>query len=163
MPRKIFLLAVCVILTGCATASVARYPNAQNIPPTNPANVSVYTNFPPVQYEIIGEIEGSGDQFASWDMVSDEMRKKAAEIGGDAVVIQVRDTPFVGAINRPGTIQGNTYGHVNSPYGNYGGSGIYQSTSNYTYTPPSSTPMYGKYARGVVIKYKNSGNTILNY
>ncbi len=155
-----------VVLTGCATASVARYPNAQNLLPTNPANVAVYTNFPPTPYEVIGEVAGNGAPAASWDSVAGEMRKKAADIGGDAVVVLVQDTPFVGSINTPGSIQGgttgygnssgnfNAYGSGNNVYGNYGGSGTYQSTSNYTYTPPTSTPMYGKFAKGVVIKYK---------
>lgn len=161
------LLILCCLLSGCATANVARYPSEHNYLPTNPNNVAVYTNFPPTQYEIIGEIEGSGAPAATWNSVAGEMRKKAAEIGGDAVIVLVQDTPFVGNINMPGSVRGSTTGYGtssgninayksgNSMYGNYSGSGMYQSTSNYTYTPPTSTPMYGKYARGVVIKYKS--------
>jgi hypothetical protein len=166
MKKLIYLFIIAILVNGCATASVTRYPSLY-YPPTDPKNVAVYTNFPPAQYETIGKIEGSGAPAATWDSVAMEMRKKAAEIGGDAVVILVQDTPFVGTFNTPGSIRGNTtgysnssgninaYGYGNNVYGSYRGSGTYRSTSNYTYTPPTSTPMYGKYARGVVVKYKS--------
>jgi hypothetical protein len=164
----IYLLILCCLLTGCASASVARYPSAHTYLPTNPNNVAVYTNFPPTEYETIGEIEGSGAPAATWGSVAWEMRKKAAEIGGDAVILLMQDTPFVGTINTPGSFQGGTTGYGsssgnisayrtgNNVYGNYRGSDTYTSTSNYTYNPPTSTPLYGKYTRGVVIKYKTS-------
>ena len=162
----LFPMVFLFILSGCAVASVARYPNA-NYPPTSPKNVAVYTNYPPVEYEVIGEIGGSGNAYTSWQQVATEMRKKAAEIGGSAVVILAQDTPYVGSIVTPGSIQGNTYGSNtatgnlnaygagNNVYGNYTGSGTSQTTSNYTYTPPSAIPMYGKIARGVVLRYKS--------
>lgn len=163
----ILLLILCCLLSGCATANVAKYPSAHDYLPTNPNNVAVYSSFPPQEYETIGEIEGSGAPAATWGAVAVEMRKKAAEIGGDAVVILVQDTPFIGTINTPGSVQGgtttvgsatgnlNAYRSGNNIYGTYGGSGMSQSRSNYTYTPPTSTPMYGKHARGVVIKCKS--------
>ena len=64
------LLIFCCLLSGCATANVVSYPNAHNYLPTNPRNVAVYTNFPPTQYETIGEIEGSGAPAATWDSVA---------------------------------------------------------------------------------------------
>jgi hypothetical protein len=156
-----------LFLTGCASANAVKYPNA-NFSSTNPDNVAVYSNFPPMKYKTIGEIEGSGAPATDWGSVSNAMRKKAAAIGGDAVIIQVQDTPFVGAINTPGHIRGTTnavssgsgnldaFASGNNVYGTYSGSSWGHATSNYTYTPPTSTPMYGKYARGVVIRFDDS-------
>jgi len=90
---------------------------------------------------------------------------KAAEIGGDAVVIIVQDTLFAGTVYKPGSVKGNTSTHGTSDgflnanssggnlYGDYTGSANTSSTSNYTITPPTSTPIYKKHAKGFIIKF----------
>jgi len=145
--------------TGCATAVARRYPNA-TYPPGDPATVEIFNHFPPTPYEVIGEVEYNGAPLARWGGAWQKLRQEAAAIGGDAVVIQVRDTPYVGSLVQPGEITGNTSGTLSA--NTYGSgtyahtTGTYQDSSNYQYTPPTVTPMYGKYVSGVVIKFKRS-------
>ena len=158
------VVALVVLLTGCVSTNVERYPNA-NYSPVDPSSVSVFSDFPPQSYEIIGETEATGAPASNWGSVENGMRMKAAEIGGDAVVIIVQDTPFAGTLNKPGRVSGSTSTHGTSSgsfnayglgggiYGHSTGSGNAYSTSNYTITPPASTTMYKKHAKGFVIKF----------
>jgi len=163
--KNFYLILIAVLmLSGCVTANVVRYPTA-NYSPTDPSSISVFSDFPPQAYEVIGETEASGAPASNWGSIASGMRSKAATIGGDAVVIIVQDTPFAGTWNTPGRVSGSTYGSStstgflnaygsgNNIYGNYSGFGSSSTTSDYTITPPSSTPMYGKYAKGFVIKF----------
>ncbi len=42
---------------------------------------------PAVRFEIIGEVGAEGAPAASWDKVERYMKKEAATIGGDAIVL----------------------------------------------------------------------------
>lgn len=85
------LLVGCFSVIGCATtALVTRYPTA-SYPPTNPGEVQLYSfNFPSVKYAVIGEI--SYDDYGDESDVQKAMRAGAAKIGGDAVVVQAKET-----------------------------------------------------------------------
>lgn len=171
------LTVLILLCTGCATASVIRYPNAF-YGPTNPAEVGVYYNFPPMQYQVVGEIAYNGAPAASWGGAGKLLQQEASKIGGDAVVIQVQDAPFVGSYVQPGQLTGSTYGivHANtlgsSMYNTYGGTtygsytgntyGSYNGSSNYQYTPPTVTNYYGKYIRGIVIKFSRGNQVVEN-
>jgi hypothetical protein len=160
MNRLAILAIASALFTGCATARVNPYPNS-HYAPSNPQNVGVYYNFPPQQYEVIGEVYYNGAPAASWTGAGKLLRQEAAKIGGDAVIVQQQDTPYVGSITTPGYINGSTYG---TTMGSYSGSsyvGTYSAQSNYIYSPPTTTPLYGKQIIGIVIKFQ-SAQTIEN-
>lgn len=93
---------------------------------------------PTVPFEIIGEVGGYGAHAASWSRVENSMKKKAASIGGDAIILVVRRAPYAGTYTTPSS--GNVF-----VYGNY----IY-----YTYQPGTSVAMRRKHLIGLVIKWK---------
>ena len=93
---------------------------------------------PTMPFEVIGEVTGSGAPAASWGRVEGSMRKKAAAIGGDAVVLISKREPYAGTYTTPSS--GNVF-----VYGNY----IY-----YTYQPGTSYAMRRKDLIGLVIKWK---------
>jgi len=93
---------------------------------------------PPVPFEVIGEVEGSGAALASWNTVRNYMRKKAASIGGDAIIIVSKKMPYIGTSHTPDTAKAFISG-------NY----IY-----YTYRPGTSYAIRGKYILGIVVKWK---------
>jgi len=97
---------------------------------------------PPVSFEILGEVEASGAPAASWGKVENYMKKKAATIGGDAIILIERREPYAGTYATPAT--GNAF--IN---GNY----IY-----YTYQPGTSVALHRKNLVGLVIKWKKEKN-----
>jgi hypothetical protein len=93
---------------------------------------------PTVQFEIIGEVEGRGAPAASWDKVERYMKKEAASIGGDAIILVSRREQYTGTYTSPS--KANAF-----VYGNY----IY-----YTYQPGTSIAIRKKHLIGLVIKWK---------
>ena len=134
---KLNFLILVLFLVHCVSSGVTPYPQF-NYPPTRPSVIQVYYMPPAVPFEIIGEVEGSGAALASWSTVRNYMRKKAASIGGDAIIIVGKKTPYIGTQRTPST--GNAF-----IYGNY----IY-----YTYRPGTSYAIRGKYILGIVVKWK---------
>lgn len=159
MNRITVLAATSALLIGCATATVNPYPNA-GYAPSNPQSVGVYYNFPPEPYKVIGEVYYSGAPAASWTGAGKLLRQEAAKIGGDAVVVQQQDTPYVGSITTPGYGSGSTYGTTMGTYSGSSYVGSYSAQSSYVYSPPTTTPLYGKRIVGIVIKFQStpSGN-----
>jgi hypothetical protein len=134
--KPVFLIVI-VSFVSCVQARVASYPNA-GYPITDPSKIQVYNMKPPVDFDVIGEVEGKGAPAASWDSVYGAMKKEAAKIGGDAIVIVESKREYSGTYNTPGSANAFVYG-------NY----IY-----YTYNPGMSVPMMKKHIIGVVIKWK---------
>jgi len=134
---KLSLLMVLLFLGSCVSAKIASYPNA-NYPKTDPEKIQVYNMKPPVECEVIGEVEGRGAPAASWDSVHSAMKKEAAKIGGDAIIIVESKREYSGTYHTPQTANAFVYG-------NY----IY-----YTYNPGTSVPMMRKHIIGVVIRWK---------
>jgi len=94
MRIPIIFLFLLVILSSCVSTNVVKYPNI-NYPPTDYRNIVVYHNFPPTtKYEAIGEVVSEGAPAAKWNKVYDKMKKEAAVIGGDAIVIQQKEEQF---------------------------------------------------------------------
>jgi hypothetical protein len=93
---------------------------------------------PTVPFEIIGEVEARGAPAASWGKVENYMRKEAASIGGDSIVLVDRREQYAGTYTTPASANAFVYG-------NY----IY-----YTYKPGSSFAMRRKHVIGLVIKWK---------
>jgi hypothetical protein len=128
---------VILSLVHCVTSRVTPYPQF-DYSPTQAKKVLMYYLPPTVPFEIIGEVTGSGAALASWRTVRDTMKRNAATIGGDAIIVVDKKTPYVGTYRTAGT--GNAF-----VYGNY----IY-----YTYKPGASYAVRRKYILGVVIKWK---------
>jgi hypothetical protein len=163
--KRLLLLLLCLGLAGCASFYASRYPN-DDYPATSPESIPIYNNYPPVPYEIIGEVGGNGAPASSWQGMGKRIREYAAQMGGDAVVIAEQATPYVGTYTTPttvnttssaygsGTFNANIYG--NNIYGNSYGQAWGQSHT--VINPGSSIPMYGKSVKAYVIKYKQSDN-----
>jgi len=130
-------LLISVSLIYCVRARVSPYPNF-NYPTTDPNKILIYYMPPTVPFEIIGEVVGAGAPAASWDRVGNIMKKKAASIGGDAIIIVSKREQYTGTYNTPSTANAFIYG-------NY----IY-----YTYQPGTSLAMRRKHVIGLVIKWK---------
>lgn len=135
--RFSFLVFVILFLINCASSRVTPYPQF-DYSPTQAKKVQVYHMPPTPPFEIIGEIEGSGAALASWGTVRDIMRKAAASIGGDAIIIVEKKRPYVGTYRTPDTA--NAF--VSGDY-------IY-----YTYKPGTSYAIRRKYILGIVVKWK---------
>jgi len=136
--KFILILLISFSLNYCVRGRVAQYPG-YNYRSTNPKYIQIYYMPPTVPFNIIGEVESAGAPLASWGRVENSMREKAASIGGDAIILISKKSPYVGTYKTPST--GNAF-----IYGNY----IY-----YTYRPGSSYAMRGKHIIGLVIKWKN--------
>lgn len=103
MATLILVVLVALLCVGCASASSVRYPVA-SYTPTSPDSIPIYYNFPPVQYEVIGEVKYDGAPAARWSGAEKLMRAEAAKIGGDAIVIQEKEQPLRGALLSGSTI-----------------------------------------------------------
>jgi len=152
MKRLICLCIGVLFISGCANFYCSRYPN-NNYSPTVASALPIYNNFPPVPYEVIGEVGADGAPASSWSSIGRRMREYAAQIGGDAIVIQSQESPYVGSYNTPTTAT-----TTSSAYGSAHGSGNYvygqvHGQSQTVINPGSSIPMYGKSIRAIVIKF----------
>jgi len=172
--KKLLTILLCLGLCGCASFYASRYPNDE-YSPTSPDSIPVYNNYPPVPYEIIGEVGGNGAPLSSWQGMGKRLREYAAQMGGDAVVIAEQATPYVGTYTTPTTVDttSSAYGTANTTWSGSAqvyGNNIYGQASGDTYgqaygqshttiNPGTSTPMYGKEVKAYVIKYKQSDNT----
>lgn len=135
---KLSSIIFLVLLFGaCVRGRVSPYPGF-DYPSTNSKDVMIYYMPPPLEFEIIGEVETRGAPAASWSSVEYDMRINAAKIGGDAIVLISSREQYAGTY----TTQGQANAFV---YGNY----VY-----YTYQPGSSVAMKRKHVVGLVIKWK---------
>ncbi|MBI4971164.1 MAG: hypothetical protein HZC17_04935 [Candidatus Omnitrophica bacterium] len=162
MNRILFLLITVLFsfcFSGCsslnAKAHVAPYPSASQYAPTDAKQVYVYYNQVPFRYEVIGEIDSSGNEAATWPDLEKQMSKKAAQIGGQGVLIQYKAAPELTRhhsgkleIKSPaaGTTQNNTAATQNSGINNL-------LNSNVTFDPPRDEKVYTKEMRGLVIRF----------
>ena len=99
MKKAIVLLALAVLISGCASTSVNLYDNKESHESTNPRDVKVFHKMPQGRAFVeLGEVTVS--RVTMWSWAESELKKKAAALGGDAVYI----------INEGGTSQGAVYG-----------------------------------------------------
>ncbi|MBM3254187.1 MAG: hypothetical protein FJZ16_08035 [Candidatus Omnitrophica bacterium] len=81
MKKFIVFLCICLFLDGCATTGEAnRYYLKEKLPPKNINEVEVLKEKPTRPYIVIADFQ------ASYATVK-HMRKRAAEIGADAVIV----------------------------------------------------------------------------
>jgi Tfp pilus assembly protein FimT len=155
----LFTVVVC-LLAGCASmavrSNVERYPNAYQYQATNPKMVSVLRTVPGEPHEVIGEITGSTElEYASWETIADEMRKKAASIGGDAVIIQSEQVTFAGTQTTPGQINAHFQQHQPASASSVFSQTPNAANVNVNYVPPTTEQVWTKSSRGIVIRYKS--------
>ena len=86
--RITITIFIITALFGCATGSVII--TGQTRPAIDPTEVKIYLN-PPSQYETIGIVEASSDvelsTQAAQDRVIEELKKRAAKIGANGVLL----------------------------------------------------------------------------
>jgi hypothetical protein len=85
-----------VILAGCATDVANRYYGTVKYPPRDPAEVQLLRQAPTRDYVVIADFQSRGES-------PEAIRKKAADIGADAVIIAIlggfysRDAEWAGS------------------------------------------------------------------
>jgi predicted 2-oxoglutarate/Fe(II)-dependent dioxygenase YbiX len=80
--RLALLFTVALSLVSCATDVANRYYAGQSFPPKNPSEVVILRSAPNRPYEVIADFQSRGESEKS-------VRKKAAKIGADAVIISI--------------------------------------------------------------------------
>jgi hypothetical protein len=78
--RLALLFTVVFSLASCATDVANRYYASQTFPPKDPTQVAILRSAPNRPYEVIADFQSRGESEKS-------VRKKAAKIGADAVII----------------------------------------------------------------------------
>ncbi len=73
-------LLVAVLATGCATDIANRYYGAQRYPPKDPKEVELLRQKPTREFIVIADFQSRGEK-------PEAMRKRAAKIGADAVIV----------------------------------------------------------------------------
>jgi lipopolysaccharide export system protein LptA len=82
----------CLLGAGCASTHVQRLDDTAR-PVRAPETVTVFTEAPQRPYSVIAVIESkSGSAFDSFDDLRREMVAKAAELGGDALILGPEST-----------------------------------------------------------------------
>lgn len=98
---KLSSIIFLILLFGvCVRARVSPYPGF-DYAPTKPEKIMIYYMPPPIEFEIIGEVEGRGAPAASWKAVENFMQDKAATIGGDAIILISSREQYAGTYTTP--------------------------------------------------------------
>jgi hypothetical protein len=104
--KNISLFLVALLLCSCAQDVANRYYSAQRYPERDPRSVELLFNAPSRPFTVIADLQSRGES-------PDGMRKRAAQIGADAVIV----TPLGGLYNRAdewatADSMSNTYSHL---------------------------------------------------
>ena len=75
-----FATLVLLLVAGCATDVANRYYSNQKFPPKRFEDVVILSSAPSRPYEVIADFQSRGDS-------PESLRKKAAAIGADAVIV----------------------------------------------------------------------------
>lgn len=78
----ISLLSFIIILTSCATDVANRYYGTVKYPPKNPQEVEILYKKPTKDFYVIADFQSRGES-------PEKIRKKAAQIGADAVIVTI--------------------------------------------------------------------------
>lgn len=93
---------VLITAVGCSYDVANRYYSARKYPPKNPRDVQLLTVRPTREFEVIADFQSRGE-------TPEDIRKKAAKIGADAVIIATlgglysRDEEWAGSDREEGT------------------------------------------------------------
>ena len=80
--RLALLFTAVLSMASCATDVANRYYAGQTFPPKDPSEVAILRSAPNRPYEVIADFQSRGESEKS-------VRKKAAKIGADAVIISI--------------------------------------------------------------------------
>lgn len=81
--RRIFLCSIALTLTtGCASDVANRYYSAQRFPPRLVSEVQILWRQPDRPFTVLADFQSRGES-------PEDMRKKGAEIGADAVIVSL--------------------------------------------------------------------------
>ncbi|MFH0808883.1 MAG: hypothetical protein V2A77_00190 [Pseudomonadota bacterium] len=100
----VIMLILLGLLAACISGSASVYPGPHHAP-TNPAEVQVYRFFPNAPAERIGEVEVIGPTGSAWDRFQNELKEKAASIGGQAVVVVGERSQLLSIYESPARLQ----------------------------------------------------------
>jgi len=145
MRKLICLLVLAMLVGGCTTFNAQTYPLSETYLPTNPEGIQVFRNPPPIQHIPIGEVEASAASASKTSSIYRRLKKDAANMGGDAIVIVDEGTEYYGGYPAPTITTTTGSGQIDSNSFNYSGS-----TQSYG---GGVTPVIKKKIFGIVIKY----------
>lgn len=106
--KKIGLAVLCLFIAGCASFDVTKSDESRKYHPTNPEEVKILEKAPEVKYTVIGEIRAEGESLAIQDSMKQRMRQEAAAIGGQAIILEIKDVPY--RVRDEGVLVDHTYG-----------------------------------------------------
>jgi hypothetical protein len=76
------VVLLCILMTACATDVANRYYGTVKYPPKNPAEVQLLRQAPTKDYVVIADFQSRGES-------PEAIRRKAADIGADAVIVSI--------------------------------------------------------------------------
>lgn len=110
--KNIVVLFLCLGLFGCASFSAIKYNDDIIYSPTNPNMVKVFNSEPPQAYERIGEVSSIGAPYSNRNNIVERLKGKAAEMGGDAIILQ-SDEVTRGVVGNANSFGGSTSFNAN--------------------------------------------------
>jgi hypothetical protein len=121
------------LAAGCIQTDAIHY---LSLPPRPVEGVEVLPGPPPRPYALVAQIVVEGGSGASYEALVAEGRRKAADLGADAIFVQEAGSRYAGSVIQPGTA---TTTVVTSPSGSAG-----HATAVTTTTPGYVSPIYVK-------------------
>jgi len=106
--KKVLLTVLCLVLAGCASFDVTKSDESMKYHPTNPEEVKILEKAPEAKYTVIGEIRAEGETLAIKDSMKQRMREEAAQIGGQAIILEIKEVPY--RVRDEGVLVDHTYG-----------------------------------------------------
>lgn len=76
------IVLLCIFVTACASDVANRYYGTVKYPPKDPADVQLLRQSPTKDYVVIADFQSRGES-------PEAIRKKAADVGADAVIISI--------------------------------------------------------------------------
>lgn len=142
-----------VLAAGCAapliTPTVVRDPKF-NYPATDAKAVTIYTNPPAAEYEVIGEVRTRVSANTPMDRVEAALKEEAAKIGATGVVMVVKGVVTEQKIQRPAAGSQQPIGTSGAP----GGGGVATLPTQTGRTEEVTIQIHEKEITGVVIRFK---------
>ena len=96
MKKIITLLALVILVSGCANFNVIKYNDRVNYPPTNPDAVRLFNSDPPQAFEKIGELKCDVAMISSYTAIRRRIQEEGAKLGADAVVVNMDNRNQIG-------------------------------------------------------------------
>lgn len=127
--KQIYLIFACVLLSGCTTFGSAKYTDTV-YPATNPQDVKVFFEQPPVEFVKIGEVTADTSNTSMHSHVIERLKEMAAQMGADAIILRKEEK-----------LEG---------YSEYGNTEKHRTGESYHST---TTAQYSAQMLGIAIKY----------